>query len=147
VFVGDGPYRKEVEAGIRARGLESRIRFLGVLRGEALVEAINACEVFLITSMSETQSMTTLQAMACELPVVVVSAGGLPEYVKDGKTGFVLSPGRWGTFADKIIYLLKNPSIAQQFGQAGRASVEQFSPERITRQFEELYRASLQKRF
>lgn len=145
IFIGDGPYREEVERLIKERKLENRVRFLGVLRGETLVEAINACEVFLITSLSETQSMTTLQAMACGLPVVVINAGGIPEYVSDGQAGYVIDSGREDLFVEKLIELLLNPELAQRMGEAGKESIKQFSPELIVDQFEKLYAGLLQK--
>ena len=143
VFIGDGPYREEMERMVRENGLERRVHFLGTLRGEALVEAINACDVFLITSLSETQSMTTLQAMACGLPVVVANAGGVPEYVEEGTTGYIVAPERGNLFAEKLITLLSDQKLAQRMGEAGRASIERFSPGQISGEFEALYSACI----
>ena len=143
VFIGDGPYREEITRMVHANGLERRVHFLGTLRGEALAEAINACDVFLITSLSETQSMTTLQAMACGLPVVVANAGGVPEYVKDGETGYVVDPRREDVFAERLLTLLSNHNLARRMGEAGRAGTERFSPERIAGEFEALYSACI----
>ncbi|MDP3771763.1 MAG: glycosyltransferase [bacterium] len=140
VFIGGGPYRAAIEKQVREQKLDSCVRFLGTLRDEPLVEAINACEVFLITSTSETQSMTTLQAMACCLPVVAIAAGGLPEYVHDGENGFVVSSEQKDLFVEKIITLLNNTELAQRLGAAGRVSVAPFAPEHIAGQFEGIYR-------
>jgi len=79
VVVGDGPYRADLEKHLAERRVLAHTRFLGELHGEPLNEAINACDVYLITSKSETQSMTMLQASAAGVPVVAVRAGGLPE--------------------------------------------------------------------
>jgi 1,2-diacylglycerol 3-alpha-glucosyltransferase len=139
VFIGGGPYESAIRNTVSLCGLSNRVKFLGVRRGEELVEAINACDVFLITSMSETQSMTTLQSMACGLPVVVIQAGGLPEYVEDNTSGFVIPAGEWGNFADRIVQLLTSQTLAKEFGEAGRAATARFSPEAITSEFEEIY--------
>ena len=140
VFIGGGPYRVAIEEQVRGQKLDSRVHFLGTLRGEPLVEAMNACEVLLITSTSETQSMTTLQAMACGLPVVAVAAGGLPEYVHDGENGFIVPPEQKELFVEKLIALLNDAELAQRLGAAGRVSVAPFAPEHIAKQFEEIYR-------
>lgn len=139
VVVGDGPYKKEFEQKVEEAGLSSSVRFLGKLRDEALVEAINACDVFLITSLSETQSMTTLQAMSCGLPVVAARAGGLPEYVHSGVNGYCIDPYDKKEFTNKLTELLNNPELCKTLGEAGRASVAKYSPEAITKQFEEIY--------
>lgn len=141
IMVGDGPYRQTIEGKVKELGLESRTRFLGVLRGERLVEVINACEVFLMTSTSENQPMSMLQAMACGLPVVIANAGGPPEYVEEGKSGYVVEPRDIKIFAGRILELLQNDELAQKMGERGRVISLEFSPEKITKQFEEIYKS------
>lgn len=143
VFIGDGPYREMLVTHVKTLGLEGRTRFLGVLRGEVLTEAINACEVFLITSTSETQSMTTLQAMACELPVVAINAGGLPEYVQNNKNGYVVAGDDTKMFEERLLELLTDAPRAQTLGAQGRRDVARFSPKRITEQFLALYQSEI----
>lgn len=140
VFVGDGPYRGELEKKIREQGLQSRVRFLGVLRGEPLVEAINACDVCLITSTSETQSLTTVQALACGLPVVAARAGGLKEYVRHEETGYLIEPDDEVAFAEHLSSLLGDLAALARFGRNARESVLHLSPERIASEFETVYK-------
>jgi len=139
VFLGDGPYRSVLEKKLQKLGLEKRTHFLGQHRGETLVEAVNACDVCLITSTSETQSMTTIQSLACGVPVVAARAGGLPEYVRDGDTGYLVSPDDREGFAERIASILNDAALRERLGRAGRESVLRFSPEHITAQFEEVY--------
>jgi 1,2-diacylglycerol 3-alpha-glucosyltransferase len=141
VVVGDGPYRATLESRVRARGLASRVRMLGVLRGAPLVEAINACDISLTTSRSETQSMTMLQAMACGLPVVAARAGGLVEYVKHGSTGFLVDPGNPQAFLPPILALFHDSDLRSRMSREALASVAAFDPETITVRFEEIYRS------
>lgn len=140
IFVGDGPYRKEIEKKVQEMKLEPNVRFLGVLRGEKLVEAVNACDVFLMTSTSENQPMSMLQAMSCGLPLIVANAGGPPEYVEEGKSGYIVEPKDIQTFAARIITTLENGEHAAAMGERGRVISLQFSPEAITKQFEEVYK-------
>lgn len=139
VFVGGGPYQRELEALVAKKAYAKRVQFLGVLRGEALVEAINACEVFLITSKSETQSMTTLQAMACTVPVVAIAAGGLPEYVHDGQNGYCIKEEEKELFVERVVSLLEDSTQRELMGQKGRESIAKYSPEVITKEFEKIY--------
>ncbi|MBC7836974.1 glycosyltransferase [Acetobacteraceae bacterium] len=144
VFVGDGPHRTALENKIKEMGLESYVRFLGVLRGEKLVEAINCGDVFLMTSLSENQPMSMLQAMACGLPVVVANAGGPPEYVEEGKSGYIVEPNNTTAFAGRVLEILQNDEHAQALGEGGRVLSLQFSPESITAEFQEVYTKVLQ---
>lgn len=141
VVLGHGPYAEELQK--KAEGMRLNSRFLGALRGDELIEAINACDLYLITSTSDTQSMTTLQSMACELPVVGAKAGGLPEYILDGLTGFVVEPTDKKTYVDKILMLLRDEKMSKTFGQRGRQKAMEFSPEVIADKFEEVYRKAL----
>jgi 1,2-diacylglycerol 3-alpha-glucosyltransferase len=128
VVIGDGPYRATLERRIAERNLSARTRMLGELRGEPLNEAINACEVYLITSKSETQSMTLLQASAAGLPVVAIRAGALPEYVADGQTGYVVDESDRERFVDLIVSVLDDRGFARRLGAKGREFAQRFAP-------------------
>ncbi len=139
--VGDGPYRATFELEVRARGLAARVRMFGVLRGSPLVEAINAGDLFLTTSRSETQSMTMLQAMACGLPVVAARAGGLVEYLDHGRTGFLVDAKEPQAFLPPILALFRDLDLRSRMSREALASVAAFDPETITARFEEIYRS------
>lgn len=143
VFIGDGARRKVLEARAREAPFVGRVKFLGTLRGEPLARAINACDTLLITSRSETQSMTTLQALACGLSAVAADSGGLPEFVHSGENGFCVAPDDADTFAARLTELLTNanPSITSE---ACVRSVERFSPDNIAAQFEKIYKGVLE---
>ena len=145
VIVGDGPYRSALEEKTRKMGLEKAVHFFGVLRGERLVEVINSADLYLITSTSDTQSMTTLQAMACGLPVVGAHAGGLPEYILENTTGFTVPPTDKRVFTEKVVELLKNAALAEKFGEAAMRSVFSFLPENIVKRFEKVYNEAVKR--
>ncbi len=128
VVVGDGPYRHALEKLIADRHLTPRVRFLGELRGEALNEALNACEVYLITSKSETQSMTLLQASAAGLPVVAIRAGALPEYVTDGQTGYIVDEADRDRFIDLLVSVIDDRGFARRLGGKGREFAQKYAP-------------------
>lgn len=141
VVLGHGPYMEKLQE--KAEGMGVTPKFLGAIRGDKLIEAINACDLYLITSTSDTQSMTTLQSMACELPVVGAKVGGLPEYIIDGLTGFVVEPTDKKTYVEKILMFLRDKEMSKAFGAAGRKKAMEFSPESITNKFEEVYNKAM----
>lgn len=140
VFIGDGPYHNELEKKILEQCLQSRVRFLGVLRGKSLVEAVNACDVCLITSIYETQSLTTIQSLACGLPVVAANVSGPAEYVRHGETGYLIEPTNRAAFAERLTKLLDEPDLAKDFGRNARKSISHFSSEHIASEFEAIYK-------
>ncbi|HEY5383418.1 MAG TPA: glycosyltransferase [Candidatus Paceibacterota bacterium] len=143
VILGDGPYRGALARRLDEKGVADKTLFLGVLRGAALIEAVNAADVCLVTSLSEIQPMATLQAMACALPIVGARAGGLPECITDGKTGFTVDPKNKNEFVKKIIALLQDKKLAEQCGKAGREAVQGYFPEHIAERFEQVYQKVL----
>jgi glycosyltransferase involved in cell wall biosynthesis len=142
LIVGDGPSRTHLEILVQKLKLASSVRFAGLLRGESLVEAINAAEIYLITS-TESQSMTNLQAMACGLSAVGPAVGGLPEYLKNGENGFLVPPTDQPAFVWAVVDLLGDQEKRARFGQAARTSVIPFSVETIVDRIEKIYESQL----
>jgi len=143
VVLGGGPYEEQLKQKVKALGMEDRTLFLGVLRGGPLVEALNCADVVLVTSTSEIQPMATLQAMAVGLPVVAARAGGLPEVVIDGDTGYIVNPTDKKTYVEKITELLNDNLLRERFGEAARRSVEVYSPSETARSFLAAYQKAI----
>ena len=88
LLVGDGPLRPALERQCAELGMVERVRFMGVRDDVASI--LRASDVFALTSVSEAASITLLEAMASELPVVVTAVGGNPEIVRDGTDGLLV---------------------------------------------------------
>lgn len=141
VIVGDGPHRAHVERRAKKLGIAERVFFTGRLSGESLVSAINACDVMLTTSLSEAQPMTILQANQCGIPVVGTRAGGVPECIDHGKTGFVIDRDDHKGFVDHLARLLQDDALRETMARNAQAFVSRYSPEHTAREFERLYRS------
>jgi sugar transferase (PEP-CTERM/EpsH1 system associated) len=138
-IVGDGPSRAELEALHRDLGLKESVRFLG-FRDEIRELLIDA-DMFVLSSLSEGISLTLLEAMAMELPVVATDVGGNREVVASEKTGLLVPAQSPRELADAIITLLKNPDLARAMGRAGRQRVEaEFDLHRAVKEYESLYK-------
>ncbi len=90
-MLGDGPERASAQALGRRLGVADRIRYLGTRQGTADVASL--ADVFLLPSEIESFGLSALEALAAQTPVVGSDAGGLPEVVKHGETGFLLPVG------------------------------------------------------
>ena len=85
--------------------------------------------------------------MLCEVPVVGAVAGGLPEVVEHGVTGFLHPVGGVDAMAASCVRLLATPSMGKAFGIAGRErAIRLFSIDSIVTQYETLYREHARRR-
>jgi glycosyltransferase involved in cell wall biosynthesis len=94
----------------------------------------------LMPSQSESFGLSALEAMACEVPVISSSVGGLPELQVHGETGFIAEIGDISRMARYAIDLLSSEPRHAQFRAACRArAVEQFDVHSIVSMYEEHY--------
>ena len=123
VIVGDGPERGQLERATRECGVAGAVRFLGDRRD--VRRLLPAFDVYANSSISEGVSLTILEAMSAELPVVATAVGGTPEVIRDGITG-VLVPGRQPkALADALIALSASSERRHALGVVARLSVEE----------------------
>jgi N-acetyl-alpha-D-glucosaminyl L-malate synthase BshA len=142
ILVGDGPDRSECERLVRQLDLVDKVKFLG--KQDGLVEILTASDVFLIPSQSESFGLAALEAMACGLPVVSSSVGGLPELIKHNECGFIAEIGDVERMAKYVIDLLSNERKYKLFSQNARQrAVNKFDKSKVVPLYEEHYRKIL----
>lgn len=89
-LVGDGPYRQECVRLVRQAGIGDRVRFVGFVPREEIHRYYTAADLFVFSSITETQGLVVQEAMMHGLPAVVVAGGGASASVVDGMNGFVV---------------------------------------------------------
>ena len=130
-IIGDGPLRETLQAKIEQLDLASRVNLLGSLSQGAVLEKLQAADIFALASTTDAQGATDvfptviLEAMASARPVVSTRLAGIPELVVDGQTGMLAPPGDSTALAQALEQLLRDPELRLRFGQAGRARIEQ----------------------
>ncbi len=142
ILVGDGPERSSCEMLVRELGLQKQVKFLG--KQLELVPILSATDLFLMPSQSESFGLSALEAMACEVPVISSSVGGLPELQVHGETGYIAEIGDVDRMARYAIELLTNETKHRLFAQAARRrAVESFDVHKIVNQYEAHYEQCL----
>src|SRR3989441_2709447 len=129
---GAGSERDQLEKLAAKMGLGERVRFLGEVSERDLPALYSLAAVYVGASRRadrigvEGFGISLVEASACGLPVVAGNAGGVPDAVRDGETGFLVPPEDPAAFADAICRLLGDAELAQRMGAAGRRAVETY---------------------
>jgi N-acetyl-alpha-D-glucosaminyl L-malate synthase BshA len=138
LMVGDGPERTSAQALARRLGIADKVRFLG--RQDSIEEITAVADLYLLPSELESFGLSALEAMACGVPVIGSDAGGLPEVVAQGETGYLLPVGDIEGMAARALELLRDEALHKRMSQAARRRVEQlFDAEKIVTQYEAVY--------
>ena len=116
----DGSYEEELRAEASAL-LGDRARFVGPV--DEVPAVLRALDVLVNASASEPFGLSVLEAQACGVPVIGTDAGGIPEFVTDGETGLLVSPGRPEALAEGISRLLGTPALRGHLTAEARAGV------------------------
>jgi glycosyltransferase involved in cell wall biosynthesis len=130
---------------IRAQRMDESVSLMGLI-GDSR-NLLWALDIFAMPSLQEGLGVAALEAMACGLPVIASSSGGLVDSVKDGVTGMHVPPGDSRALADAIARMAANAQLRSTMGAAGRErAVLNFAMESMARGTLALYRACLQDR-
>ncbi|WP_273125988.1 N-acetyl-alpha-D-glucosaminyl L-malate synthase BshA [Metabacillus sp. HB246100] len=138
LLVGDGPEMTFVCKLVRELGLTNEVLFLG--KQDNLEELYSISDLMLLLSEKESFGLVLLEAMACGVPCIGTNAGGIPEVIIEGETGFICEVGDLESIAHRSITILSDSKLHNNMS---RNSVElakkTFHAERIVTEYEQLY--------
>jgi L-malate glycosyltransferase len=138
LLIGEGPLRKSPQICELLGRIEDRARIIDSM--ENLTPFFAAIDLYVMPSRAEGLGSSALLAMAHGLPVVASRAGGLPEAVIDGETGWLVPPDSPSALADALILAGSNPELLPCFGARARRRVDGFSSDTMVDRTEALYR-------
>ena len=131
-------YKKALEKLTQELGLNNHVLFLGFRNDITCL--LNTLDLFVLPSVSEGLPNVVLEAMACSLPVVATSVGGVPEILANKQNGILVPPRDPMAIATAILELLDNRERRVSIGLNARKFVEKkFSLETQVNQFQKLY--------
>jgi glycosyltransferase involved in cell wall biosynthesis len=133
-LIGDGPARSGLDKLCRQIGMEPADVFTGVLRGHALAEAFADADVYVNPCSIETFGLSTLEALASGVPVVVPLGGGLHEFVRDGVNGRVLPDMTADTLARLLCEFCDRPETLAPLAERALLTAKPFSLEAVCRE-------------
>lgn len=139
LLAGDGPLRAAVQDRASGLGVRDRVRFLGERRDVPAL--LGASDVFVLSSDWEGTPVSIMEAMAAGLPVVATAVGGVPELVRPGVTGRLVSPKDAGSLGDAMLELGSDASLRRAMGHAAsRIAREALDVGVMASAYENLYR-------
>lgn len=143
LVVGEGPFKKQLEALSSRLGLRDAVRFVGRVSDNELLNFYNLCDLFIMPSRTlydkgdiEGFGIVFLEAGACEKPVIGGLGGGMSEAIENGITGLLVNSSDPKEVSDAIIKIVSDPNYARFLGENGRRRViEELNWERAVRLF------------
>ena len=144
VLVGAGPDEAELKASVRALGLESQVEFTGPLNQEEVQARYAQADAFVLPSFAEGIPVVLMEAMASGVPCVTTRITGIPELIRDGVDGLLVTPSDALELADTVTHLMDDPDLCRELGEAGRRRVEaEYELSRNVRRLGSLFKARL----
>ncbi len=144
IIAGDGFERPVLEKLAKDLKIADRTQFLGWVANKDLPQYFRASRVSVIPSLEEGFGIPAAEAMGCEIPVVASDAGGLPEVVDNGVTGFIVPKGDCAALAKAIDKVLGDENLRTAMGKAGRVrALARFDWDRTVERFNSVYEGVL----
>lgn len=119
MFVGEGSLRNEIEKQAQNRRIVSQVMITGLLPQQQMQHYYAAGDIFVQASLTETQGMSLLEALATGLPAVAVRATGAVDQIEHNKTGLLVDNDE-KVFSSAVQELLKNTVKSREIGEAAR---------------------------
>ena len=142
-LISDGPARRDLEALSASLGVGERVDFLGVCERPQLAAHLRGCTLFVLPSLSNSESfgIAAAEAMALDRAVIASRVGGLPSLIEDGVSGLLVPPGNDVALASAMQRLLNDPVLRTTLGStAGTRVRREYLWERTGQGYEDIFR-------
>lgn len=137
IIAGNGSEEESLKQLAAQLHIEHAVDFLGYCL--TLQEYENICSIAVSCSYREGLPLNIMEAMLCKKPVVASVNRGHKELVEHGKTGYLVSPDDSRGFAEAVIKLLSDSSLAHTLGENGFEKVQQFTDKSVIKELKEIY--------
>ena len=142
MLIGDGPSRSDLEKQCKKLGIADRVYFTGRISFEEVPNHMKAADLFAFASITETQGLVTLEAMAADLPVVAVDATGTSDIVIDEVNG-LLTANDSDALAVGIGRLLSDTALEQKLRDGAKGTAQEYETSHVTARMIDVYRQAI----
>jgi len=138
LIVGDGAHRQALEDEVEKAGMREHVLFTGMRKD--IPRLLSASDVFVLPTLTEALPTVLAEAMAARLPIIASAVGGVPEMIRNGDNGILVTAGNVQELATAVNNLLISPMRMEQMGKKGWQVVNQkFNIIEQVRHLETLY--------
>jgi 1,2-diacylglycerol 3-alpha-glucosyltransferase len=142
-ILGDGPHLKDLDRLTRDLGISEQVEFVGKVPFERVPVYLKAADLFCFSSLTETQGLVTVEAMAAGLPVVAVEATGTQDVIEDGENG-LLTPDDSLALAQAISSVLEHPELKSRLGKASLSTARKYGITTQAKKMVAVYQQAIQ---
>lgn len=121
---GEGEQEGYLKSLAETLGVAENVRWLGYIPHSQMAELLASCDVYVSTSVSDSTSLSLLEAMACQVVPVVTDIPPNREWVSDGRNGFLVPKGDAGALANRIAQLLDDAQLRKELGLQCRQVIQ-----------------------
>jgi N-acetyl-alpha-D-glucosaminyl L-malate synthase BshA len=144
LLMGDGPERSRAEWLVSQKGLRKKVEFMGKV--DRVYEKLSVADLMLVPSEMESFGLAALEGMACEVPAVATTVGGVPEVIEHGRSGFLADVGDVETMSRCAIDILSDEHRLREMGKVARWEAQtRFCSSRIIPEYEKFYERVLER--
>jgi glycosyltransferase involved in cell wall biosynthesis len=143
VLIGDGPARETLEGLAAELGVAEHVTFTGALPFDEVPCYLKAADLFAFASVTETQGLVTIEAMAAGLPIVAVDGSGTRDIIEHGKQGFLVENDP-EALAKGIEKILSNPQRMKRFSNQALKKANTFDIHNLGKQLIGVYEQAIQ---
>lgn len=138
LIIGGGPAEKSLRELAKKKKIAEDTVFTGAIKPKLAKKYFSVGDVFCFPSITDTQGIVNVEAMAAGVPVVAINRLGPSDIIKDGENGY-LTDLNLSEFRAKIEQLLDDYSLRKKMGEQARKDAEKYSAENCADQMEKLY--------
>jgi 1,2-diacylglycerol 3-alpha-glucosyltransferase len=141
LLVGGGPYRRTLESLVKRHGLTGKVLFTGVVPHGEIPDYAAAADLFVFTSVTDTQGLVLVEAMAAGVPAVAVKAPGPIDILAGG--GGLLVPAEEDAFVKAVLMLLNDEVRRKEMGQEALRLAQPYAISETTKKMLAVYEEAI----
>jgi glycosyltransferase involved in cell wall biosynthesis len=148
VIVGDGPEESRLKSMAAELGIESMVLFAGDVKNDIVPALFKHCAFFVLSSRVEPFGIVLLEAMTFGKAIVATTAGGIPEFIREGHNGLLVPVEDSQALAASIDRLIRDKDLRVRIGNNGQIIVEErYDYDKLVVQYEELFKEQVRRSY
>lgn len=147
LIIGDGNYKEKLIALAVKLSVQDKVLFLPWQTSENVEKYYQSADIVIMPSIwTEAFGKVGVEAMSVGTPVIATRVGGIPEWLDDGKTGYLVKPKSSDEIAEKVIMLFSDKKLLKTMGKNARVKSKNFNIEKHVNDLEHIYNQLLNKK-